>query len=152
MPAPGRTRKGAMRPRIALIHDYRRYGFPRERLSRIAVRMYRDYGIPAEKSLNVILCSDYRIRRLNNRFRGIDRATDVLAFPFDEPDLLGEVYISLQRCRIQGPRWGLTYEQEIVRVFVHGLFHLLGYDHRTDAQRSAMEQQERSYCCLRKVG
>ncbi len=72
----------------------------------------------------------------------------MLSFPFGDPDLLGEIYISLQRARVQSKKYGLTYEQEIRRLFVHGLFHLLGHDHHEEAEREAMEFKEHRYLDL----
>lgn len=69
----------------------------------------------------------------------------MLSFPFGDPDLLGEIYISLQRARVQSKRYGYTYEQEIKRLFVHGLLHLLGHDHYEVAEREAMEVKEQLY-------
>ena len=96
--------------------------------------------------MNVIFLSDYKIRKLNREHRNRDRATDVLSFPFNDDDFLGEIYISLQRASAQARRYRCSYTDEVNRLFVHGIFHLLGYDHTTGKERKAMEVQEKRYC------
>lgn len=133
---------------VRVFCEYKRLRCPRKALESVARTIYRGEKIPAGRATNVVLLSDYRIRRLNARFRGIDRVTDVLSFNYDDEDLLGEIYISAPRARVQARRYGLRYEQELRRLLTHGLFHLLGYDHETQGDRVAMERKEREYCCL----
>ncbi len=97
------------------------------------------------RAVNIILCSDYKIRKLNRKYRKIDRATDVLSFPFEDDDLLGEVYISLQRAAVQARRYNVPYADEVNRLFIHGLAHLLGFDHNTEKERKKMELYEKRY-------
>ncbi|MFP4163933.1 MAG: rRNA maturation RNase YbeY [Chitinispirillaceae bacterium] len=114
-------------------------------IEQTARAVYEGENIPTKQRTVLVLCSDYIIRKLNRQYRKKDKATDVLSFPFGDPDLLGEIYISLQRAKIQSKRYGLTYEQEIKRLFVHGLLHLLGHDHHKTAERETMEARERIY-------
>ncbi len=72
-------------------------------------------------------------------------ATDVLSFNYDEPDLLGEIYISLQKAKVQAKEYGGTYRNEVRRLFVHGMFHLLGYDHETAKEANLMQKKELKY-------
>jgi len=136
---------------ITFSHAYTKLSFPQLLLEQTAARIYRGERIPRKRALSVVLCSDAVIRRLNAKFRKIDRATDVLSFPFDDPGLLGEIYISLPRCRVQARRYGLHYDQEILRMFVHGLIHLLDHDHHTPAERARMEAVEGKYWRLDSV-
>ena len=87
--------------------------------------------------ISVALVDDVSMRRVNRRFHGADRATDVLAFPMadkkkDSHDrLLGEIIVSIDRARVQAKRFGNTLDKEVALYLVHGLLHLLGYrDHR----------------------
>jgi probable rRNA maturation factor len=140
------------RVNIVFHHEYRSLPLPRRRLRGLARRIARGERIEASGAVNVVFCSDYTIRKLNREYRGKDRVTDVLAFEFHDPDLLGEIYISLHRAAVQARRFGLSYEQEVERLFVHGLFHLLGYTHDTAVTRRAMEQREARYCCMGERG
>ncbi|MBQ7473892.1 MAG: rRNA maturation RNase YbeY [Oscillospiraceae bacterium] len=113
-----------------------------------AARMTLDAeGIREACIINVMLTDDEGIRRVNREFREIDRATDVLSFPFNElvpgefeasecerdPEsgavLLGDMMISLERCARQGEEFGHGFEREIMYLAVHSVLHLLGYDH-----------------------
>ncbi len=118
---------------------------PEQALQEVAQQMVTAENVPSAQNTSVILCSDYKIRKLNAQYRGINKATDVLSFCFNDPDFLGEIYISLQRADIQSRRYGVTYEQEVRRLFVHGFLHLLGYCHYVADEREIMETKERRY-------
>lgn len=105
----------------------------------------------ARGEMVVALVSDRKMRSLNRQFRGIDRATDVLSFPTGSgtrrtrvppvPDVLGDVVIATGVARRQASRAGHPYSVELRRLALHGLLHLLGYDHTRDEGR--MERLER---------
>ena len=87
-----------------------------------------------ESSATIAFVSDKKIRELNRQFRGVDKATDVLSFPSDEPDdaELGDIAISVETAAVQAKENGLKLEGEIAQLILHGLLHLCGYDHETD--------------------
>jgi probable rRNA maturation factor len=107
--------------------------------------IYSGEKIPSIQKTDIILCSDYYIKKLNDNYRGKNYATDVLSFPFNEPDYLGEIYISLQRVKVQSRRFGISYDDELLRLLVHGMIHLIGYDHQTILERNEMEKKEQTY-------
>lgn len=91
------------------------------------------------------------MRRLNHRWRGRDRTTDVLAFPLEEGEFgslgtgLGDVVISLDTARHQAEERGLSLEEEVERLLVHGILHLVGYDHeRSPEEARRMQRKERA--------
>ncbi|HXC68406.1 MAG TPA: rRNA maturation RNase YbeY [Pyrinomonadaceae bacterium] len=83
-------------------------------------------------SATIAFVSDSSIRKLNRQFRNIDKATDVLSFPADEPENLGDVAISVETAAKQAEENGLEFNDEIAQLILHGLLHLSGYDHETD--------------------
>ncbi|MBE3596631.1 MAG: rRNA maturation RNase YbeY [Hydrogenibacillus sp.] len=95
-------------------------------------------GRPIEGEVSVLFVGDAEIRRLNREFRNVDRPTDVLSFPLDEPGMLGDIVISIPRARAQAEEYGHSFERELYFLLVHGFYHLLGYDHRTEAEEKAM--------------
>ena len=120
------------------------------RLGRAARRLLRGLGL-AQAELSVLLVSDAEMRRLNRAWRRRDRSTDVLAFaqregPGGAPaGLLGDVVISVDTARRQAAEHGLTLVREGERLLVHGLLHLLGYDHeRSAAEARRMQRRERA--------
>jgi len=85
----------------------------------------------SESSATIAFVSDKKIRELNWQFRGIDKATDVLSFPSDGPDL-GDIAVSVDTAAAQAKENGLKLDEEIAQLILHGLLHLSGYDHETD--------------------
>jgi len=86
----------------------------------------------ADASATLALVGDARIRELNRDFRGFDKATDVLSFPAEQPDYLGDIVISVDTARRQAMRRGSNLKRELKVLSLHGFLHLLGYDHEND--------------------
>jgi probable rRNA maturation factor len=141
--APAMKRKIDMQESPLIIYQDCKSGtFPKKALVTAAKNIYAKEKIPAARKTHVIFCTDRGITKLNSMFRGTDRATDVLSFNYDDDDLCGEIYISLDRARVQARRYKVAYDNEIVRLFIHGMFHLLGFDHQTPQGRRKMEARE----------
>ncbi len=85
-----------------------------------------------------MLADDATLADLNQRFKKRSGPTDVLSFPLDEEDFLGEVYVSIDRARDQAREYDESEERETKRLVLHGLLHLLGYTHEQMA--SAMKR------------
>ena len=83
-------------------------------------------------SATIAFVSDKSIRKLNQQFRNVDKATDVLSFPADEPNNLGDVAVSVETAARQAKENRLAFDDEIAQLILHGLLHLSGYDHETD--------------------
>lgn len=101
---------------------------------------------------NIIIVDEEKIHKLNKTYRGIDRATDVISFALEDDDtfiktdfrVLGDIYICLSKAREQATNYGHSFVREISFLTVHGLLHLLGYDHIKKADEAIMfELQER---------
>jgi len=110
-------------------------------------------GISPHAEVGVVFADDGYIRELNRDYRGIDAATDVLSFALDEgeePDvqggpeetLLGDIVISLETAGRQAAEFGHSLEREMAYLTVHGMLHLVGYDHEDEADKAAMRRQE----------
>jgi probable rRNA maturation factor len=97
--------------------------------------------------ISVVLVSDRTIRALNRRFRGLDRPTDVLAFPLGEGltegEPFGDIVISHETARRQAREYGAGLEQEVLRLTVHGALHLCGYDHQERNEAARMHRLSR---------
>ena len=85
-----------------------------------------------DSSATIAFVSDKTIRQLNRQFRGVDKATDVLSFPAEDEANLGDVAISVDTAAVQAKETGLTFDEEVAQLILHGLLHLSGYDHETD--------------------
>ncbi len=98
----------------------------------------------ARGDLTVVLADDARLQKLNHDYLGIDAATDVLSFPASEADpetgtpYLGDILISIPRADEQSRSAGHSLQSEVQLLVVHGVLHLLGYDHADAEEKSKM--------------
>ncbi|MFZ5364858.1 MAG: rRNA maturation RNase YbeY [Patescibacteria group bacterium] len=90
------------------------------------------------RRVSVALVNNREIQKLNKRYRGKNKPTDVLSFALETPDL-GEIVISLPEAVKSASRLGHSWHREMQFLLVHGLLHLLGYDHETARDRRRME-------------
>ena len=99
--------------------------------------------------LSVVLTDDQYIRRLNKTYRGVDRYTDVLAFPIKDSlpilkghRMLGDIVISVETAKREAKIRHIPFERELVLYLTHGILHLLGYDDTTIAKRKLMSLKQ----------
>ncbi len=97
-----------------------------------------------DRAIELIVCDDETIRELNREHRGIDRATDVLSFPYEEAPMvpLGSIVISADFVRKGAKEHAHGEKDEFTLLFLHGLLHLLGYDHETDAGQMRRKEKD----------
>ena len=114
-------------------------------------KTFNHLGLSCEAILSVTLVDNKFIHELNREYRNVDRPTDVISFAFldgdeqrDEklhgngPVPLGDIYISVEKAKAQAEEYGHPLERELFFLFVHGLLHLLGYDHMTKEDEAVM--------------
>ncbi len=94
------------------------------------------------KSITVVFVDDSTLREMHARYLNDSSRTDVMTFDLGEDAVEGEIYISLDRAADQAEQYGVTVEQEIIRLTIHGLLHLKGYDDQTDSDRKEMKSIE----------
>jgi len=116
---------------VEVVNRQRRLQLDTEAWSTFATGALKAIG-KNDSSATIAFVSDKRIRELNRQFRGIDKATDVLSFPAEEEANLGDVAVSVETAAVQAKENGLSFEDEISQLILHGLLHLCGYDHETD--------------------
>ena len=107
--------------------------------------------------ITVTLTTPENIRKINNEYRNIDRATDVLSFPMFEKDeldkkikeqdficedVLGDIIISVEKVEEQAKEYGHSFERELSYMVVHGFYHLMGYDHIEEKDKVIMRPKE----------
>jgi len=128
---PGRSTRPGARLELLLLDRQRRRRIPSSRLQRVLGDAARALGVAGEMSL--VLGGDGAVRRLNARYRGRDRPTDVLSFPAGGGEAgLGDVLISVPAAERNARRLGRSLGSELEVLALHGFLHLLGYDHETD--------------------
>lgn len=116
-------------------------GVPRADINRFA----RDLGkqLSPDRPVTFLISDDRELRRLNRDFRGADYPTDVLSFSSASPATLGDIAISRDQASAQADEYGHSLGEEIRILMLHGILHLLGYDH--DADRGEMRREERRW-------
>jgi probable rRNA maturation factor len=126
-----------------------------ERISALLVRLLEGEAVEDGAGLTIEIADDELLHELNLAHRGVDGPTDVLSFAAeegeafpgapDQPRYLGDIAVSVETVRRNAAEAGLTTEQEIDHVLVHGVLHLLGWDHETDEDEAAMRAREEGY-------
>ncbi|MBO4286327.1 MAG: rRNA maturation RNase YbeY [Bacilli bacterium] len=107
----------------------------------IASKVLSHLGLSFEPIISISLVNDETIHQINNDYRHIDRVTDVISFAFNDGEnreslyhsgsmvVLGDIYICIDQAKRQAEEYGHSLDREMRFLFVHGLLHLLGYDH-----------------------
>jgi probable rRNA maturation factor len=84
-------------------------------------------------SLNILLTDDAEITSINKQFRNKEESTDILSFGYGlEEEPIGDIVISLERISEQSQEFGNSFEEELLSITIHGVLHVLGYDHEGD--------------------
>lgn len=102
----------------------------------------------SERMVPVFVCGIPTITNLNEQYRGIQKPTDILSFeggelnPEGDESAWGELALCLERCEAQAADYGLSLEEELTRLLVHGIIHLTGMDHQTEQDEQAMLELE----------
>lgn len=113
-------------------------------------RTFKHLSLKFDPIISVSLVDNEFIHKMNKEYRGIDRPTDVISFAFldnedreslyksKEPVCLGDIYISVEKAKEQAKEYGHSLNRELSFLFVHGLLHLLGYDHMNEEDEKVM--------------
>ena len=121
------------------------------------------YDLSPQTEVSVLFTDNATIHSLNRDYRGKDMPTDVLSFALNEGDeptiidgppenLLGDIIISLEKAAEQAAEYGHSQEREVAFLTLHGLLHLLGYDHETEDDRAEMRKEEEAVLGLLGIG
>jgi probable rRNA maturation factor len=122
-------------------------GLPKVLVERRSRAMLAALGIP-DAEWSIVLTGDERVRELNRVYRKKDKPTDVLAFPQDDPRLLGDVVVSVPTAARQAAAAGHALAAEVTMLLAHGLLHLRGWDHDTVAKDRRMRAETARLCKL----
>ncbi len=97
-----------------------------------------------KKEIELVITSNDEIQKINKEYRNIDKPTDVLSFPYEEMPMspLGSIVISQDFVISKSEELGHTQEDEFTLLFIHGLLHLLGYDHEIDNGQMRQEEEK----------
>lgn len=127
-----------------MIHIETEIAFSKDLVERAAQAALEHESQPLDSELSIILTNDARLHELNLNYLGIDAPTDVLSFPASETDpetgarYMGDILISVPRAQTQAEAAGHSLEAEVQLLVVHGVLHLLGYDHAEPEEKAHM--------------
>ena len=107
--------------------------------------VWKQEGGGREGQISIIFVDDEYIKGLNRTFLGHDYPTDVIAFCLEEQPLEGEVYINVKRAAEQAEQYHQTLTEELHRLLIHGVLHLLGYEDCTEQQKNQIQEKEDFY-------
>lgn len=124
---------------------------PNSSLRKLAQRILEREKTKA--AVNLIFVNDSYMKKLNSKFRGKNKTTDVLSFQLKSDlkgdfSFLGEVYVSCEQARRQAKEYRVSFQKELQHLVAHGVLHLLGYDHQTKKEASEMRRKEEKYLKL----
>ena len=132
-------------PRVTLVIDEPKWKKPAlltARLKRAASAALKKAGKKSDGTLTILLADDARLRELNTRFRGKKKPTNVLSFPAQDASYLGDVAIAWGVTAREARESGKSFSDHASHLVVHGVLHLLGYDHEADKDAKIMESLE----------
>ena len=131
---------------------------PEETIKKVVQKCFEEEKLLNSKLIMTItLTTPEQIRKINNQYRNIDKATDVLSFPMFEKqeldekienndflceDILGDIVISIEKVKEQAEEYGHSFERELGYMIVHGFYHLMGYDHIEEEDKKIMRPKE----------
>lgn len=127
-------------------------------VEKVLHKCFEEEGLLDSKLIiTVTFTTPEEIRKINEKYRKIDRATDVLSFPMFEKeeleekienkdflyeDVLGDIIISIEKVKEQAEEYGHSFERELSYMLVHGFYHLMGYDHIEEEDKKVMRPKE----------
>ncbi len=128
------------------VQNDRGYAVSDARLIAAATEVLAAHSAPPDAAVTIVIADDEAVAALNKQYRGVDAPTDVLSFPAaalptafpGEPAHLGDLIIAYPYALAQAQRLGHPLEDSLALLVVHGVLHLLGFDHDTEASRAAM--------------
>ena len=116
------------------------------------LRLVAESEIKRAGDISIIFCSDNYILDINQRYLQHDYFTDIITFDYCEGDRLsGDLFISIDSVRENAREYGTEFKDELNRVIVHGLLHLIGYDDHTAEEKEVMRKKEDYYLSLREL-
>ena len=129
-----------------------KFVFRQKTLTSKWLRLVAESEIRRIGDISIIFCSDNYILDINRRYLGHDYFTDIITFDYCEGDRLsGDLFISVDNVRENSVEYGTEFKDELNRVIVHGILHLIGYDDHTEEDVKVMRSKEDYYLSLREI-
>jgi len=112
-----------------------------DEIKNLVKNVFSQLTLPNKTEICITFVDDKEMRKLNSNYRSIDRTTDVLSFPQDN-EFLGDLVISHPTAKKNAKRYNTSLKKELQRLIIHGILHLLGFDHKKKKDRDIMRIKE----------
>ncbi len=112
-----------------------------DEIKKLVSNIFSQLTLPNKTEICITFIDDLQMRDLNNSYRSIDRTTDVLSFPQDT-EFLGDLVVSYPTASKNSKRYKTSIKKELQRLIIHGILHLLDYDHKKKNERDIMRAKE----------
>lgn len=112
----------------------------------LRVRLRNKKRLLEKKEITLVFLNKLEMKRINHKFRGKNKPTDVLSFQTDDPQSIGELLFCIDVLKIQAKEQGHPLEQEFLYMLIHGLLHLLGYDHELSKKEEKLMFRLQDQC------
>lgn len=129
-------------PEVTVIVEDARWKRARPQIKRAALAAFARANADAVRPFTILLTTDRKLRALNADFRAKDKPTNVLSFPSDDPDYLGDIAIAYGVTAREAKAEGKSFADHASHLAVHGVLHLLGFDHERPRDAKLMEPLE----------
>ncbi|MBC8527586.1 MAG: rRNA maturation RNase YbeY [Candidatus Cloacimonetes bacterium] len=122
-----------------------------KRLKSIINLIFQNENISPDSRLSIIITNNKNLQELNKEYKNLNNPTDVLSFQFDKDgfpntiSILGDVYISLDKAKEQSKYYDVSLQNEVERLMIHGILHLIGYTHNKKKKAKEMEEKTKYY-------
>lgn len=137
---------------ISYFNEDIQFDLKNKRKNNAWLRLVAESEIRRVGDLNIIFCSDNYILDVNQKYLGHDYFTDIITFDYCEGDRLsGDLFISIDSVRENALEFGVDFDEELNRVMVHGVLHLIGYDDHCDEDIAMMRKKENYYISLKNL-
>lgn len=126
------------------IHE-EKWNYYLEKPHQFIIDVIRAIAKAQNKKISVLLTNDNHIHEINKKFRGVDKPTNVLAFPYEDfPDgTIGDIILALETIKREAEIEQISFKQHTAHMLIHGVLHLLGYMHDDDDEAEVMESLEK---------
>ena len=137
---------------VSFYFEDTKFVFRQKTLTRKWLKLVAESEICRLGDISVIFCSDNYILDINRKYLGHDYFTDIITFDYREGDRLsGDLFISVDSVGENAVEYGTEFNEELNRVIVHGLLHIIGYDDHTEEETAVMRAKENYYLSLREL-
>ncbi|MGB9793621.1 rRNA maturation RNase YbeY [Caldisericum exile] len=131
--------------RVEILNKVRKFKVNKTGIKNVVDSIFNELNVKEKGQISIVLLSKNAIREINKRYRKKDKPTNVLSFQIDYEkgkSIYGEILISPEVAQNEAKKLGNNFNDYFIFLIIHGVLHLLGYDHEKDDERIVMEQLE----------